>query len=287
MTLSSDEVDALFKLAPEEFTAARNALVTRLKKSGRRDEAEQVKALRKPTITVWAVNQLYWKHPKAFDRLIASGNRLFETQASQFAGKAADLRGALDARRDAMSDLLALAAELLRDAGHHPTPDKMLRITTNLEAISTFGSRPAGPVAGRLSNDLDPPGFDSFAALISGAIPTPRPQVHLAPAPPLETTHPARPAADSRLLAAERSLAAAQARSRDAEAAMRDTAGLAEKTEQQRREAEQRFHQAAAAAEEARRRAESAAAEAVQARKDVEEAERALKRLRRTLEESV
>src|SRR6185503_12426637 len=67
--LESD-LDALFQLPLTEFTGARNALAAQLKKSGRGDEAARVKALPKPPVSAWAVNQLYWNHREAFDRLI-------------------------------------------------------------------------------------------------------------------------------------------------------------------------------------------------------------------------
>ena len=63
-----DELDALFKLPLAEFTGARNTLAAQLKQGGRRDEADFVKALAKPSISAWAVNQLYWNHRAAFER---------------------------------------------------------------------------------------------------------------------------------------------------------------------------------------------------------------------------
>jgi hypothetical protein len=46
-----NDIDTLFELPLNEFTAARNALVSRLRKTGRVDEAEKVKALVKPSIS--------------------------------------------------------------------------------------------------------------------------------------------------------------------------------------------------------------------------------------------
>src|SRR5712664_2694536 len=85
-----DDVDALYKLPLTEFTAARNALAGRLKQGGRGNEADFVKALVKPSISAWAVNQLYWKHRDAFDQLIATGERFRQAQASRLARKVAD-----------------------------------------------------------------------------------------------------------------------------------------------------------------------------------------------------
>src|SRR5437870_10710665 len=71
-----DDVDALFKLPLMQFTLARNGLAGRLKKMGRSDEAQEVKSLTKPSISAWAVNQLYWRHRDLFERLIAVGKGL-------------------------------------------------------------------------------------------------------------------------------------------------------------------------------------------------------------------
>ena len=68
-----DDIDALFKLPLAEFTSERNTLAARLKKEGRRNDADRVKLLAKPSISAWAVNQLYWDHREAFDQLMASG----------------------------------------------------------------------------------------------------------------------------------------------------------------------------------------------------------------------
>src|SRR5688572_16322677 len=96
------DIDALFQLPLSEFTAARNALAARLKKAGKAQEAAQIKSLAKPSMTAWAVNQLYWEHRDVFDILISAGRRLGREQAAQLSGKAADVRGALAQRKDAI-----------------------------------------------------------------------------------------------------------------------------------------------------------------------------------------
>src|SRR5215212_8793341 len=82
-----DDVDALFQLPLTEFTAARNALAGRMKKSGHSGDADAIKALPKPSVAAWVVNQLYWKHRSAFDRLIDTGERFRRAQAAHLAGK--------------------------------------------------------------------------------------------------------------------------------------------------------------------------------------------------------
>src|SRR5688572_29475962 len=156
-----DQLDALFKLPLEEFIATRNALASQLKKSGRDNEAEQVKGLVKPPISAWVVNQLYWRHRDAIDSLIAAGERLRRAHASQLAGKPTEVRGPFAARRDAISGLLRLAGKLLAEARHNPTPNTMRRVATTLEALSAYSAFPDGP-PGRLANDINPPGFESL-----------------------------------------------------------------------------------------------------------------------------
>src|SRR5258705_714548 len=84
-----DDVDALFRVPLAEFIAARKTLAARLKQVGGGKEADRVKALVKPSISAWAVNQLYWKHREAFDRLIATGHALRQATTSRLAWKVA------------------------------------------------------------------------------------------------------------------------------------------------------------------------------------------------------
>src|SRR5262249_57011697 len=119
----------------------------------------------------WAVNQLYWKHRDAFDRLLVTSQRFRQVQTGHTAVKGADLRESLEARRESLTRLSELAAALLRDAGHNPALDTLHRVTTTLEAISA-SSASDGPTPGRLTQDIQPPGFESLASLGSGIDPT-------------------------------------------------------------------------------------------------------------------
>ena len=57
------------------------------------------------------MNQLYWKHREAFDRLLESSGRIHKAQSYRLAGKLADMRGALDARR--LRELLMVVLDAL------------------------------------------------------------------------------------------------------------------------------------------------------------------------------
>lgn len=308
-----DDVDALFRLSSAEFTSERNALAARLKKSGRASEAALVKALTKPPISAWAVNQLYWNHREPFDRLLASGERFHKVQTSRSGGKLAEMREALEARREALTELSDLAASLLRDAGHNPTPDAIHRITTTLEALSAFASRADAPRPGRLTQDIDPPGFESHASFIPGAGMTKSASelTRLTPhkkgssratksqqksadtnARPIEDTRNAKIAgAKDSLQEAKRALAEARARARGLEAAQKKALTEARETEKQRREAEKekleaerRFEKARVVSEDAAQRAQTLAVEAKEAARAVKDAERTIKEASKELE---
>jgi hypothetical protein len=253
----NDEVDELFKLPLAEFTRARNTLAARLKQSGRANDASLVKTLAKPSVSAWTVNQLYWNHHDAFDRLLTAGQRL--------RGKVTDVRGALEARSKALSDLSDLATSLLSDAGHNPSPDMIRRVTTTLEALSALSD---GPTPGRLTQDVDPPGFESLASIIPGAGMMKRTvepaRVTARESRQLEETRQAKiAAAKASVQAAKKSLADARTQSQSLEAE-------AKQAEKHLREAEERFKSAKADAAEAARAVEDAKRTVEKASKELE-----------------
>jgi hypothetical protein len=307
-----DDVDALYSLPLAEFTAARNTLAKRLKQGGSGNEADFVKALLKPSLSAWAVNQLYWKHREAFDRLIATGERVRQAQTSR--RSVADMQVALDARREALSHVSDLATALLRDAGHNPTLDTMRSVTATLEAMSVYASIPDAPRPGRLTHDLDPPGFESLASLMPGASTT-QPAMEPArvtqsaesghaatsarrkggPAPDVrkdvrkhEETHQARIAAARVSLEEAKSLLIeARAIAQSLEAAQKKAYAEGKDAEKHRREAEERFEKARAASQEAARHAQSVAVEVAEAAKAVEDAKRNVEKASNELEKLV
>ncbi|HJP95216.1 MAG TPA: hypothetical protein VJ875_24910 [Pyrinomonadaceae bacterium] len=249
----NDDLDELFKLPLAEFTGARNALATRLKQSGRADDANLVKTLTKPSVSAWTVNQLYWNHRDAFYSLLAAGQRFHKAQTS---GKVADMRRSLDARREVLSHLSDLATSLLQDAGHNPSQDTIRRITTTLEAVS---ARADGLTLGRLSQDVDPPGFESLASFVPGAATTQQKATPLrAVPPPEETRHAKIAAAKASLQAARKSLADARARAQSFDTAQKKAHAEVKQAAKELREAEERLKKASAASEEATKAVEDA-----------------------------
>ena len=92
----ADETDELYALPREEFTAARDALAKRLRADKRREEADAVKQLRRPSVAAWAINQAVRRDPDALRELLAAGEALRAAHESLMAGAgdAEDVRAA-------------------------------------------------------------------------------------------------------------------------------------------------------------------------------------------------
>lgn len=288
-----DEIDGLFRLPLAEFTSARNTLAARLKKEGRANDADRVKLLAKPSISAWTVNQLYWNHRKAFDQLMASGRRLRPAQKLRVAGKVAGMRDSLDARRETLVHLSELATELLHEAGSNSSPDTLRRITTTLEAMSASALLPDGPTPGRLSQDLDPPSFDSLASLMSSAAVIDDDEVEtIAPSPKsstnvkrLEEMRRAKIAdAKVSLQEAKRSLSDARARAQSLESVQKKANAEVKEAEKRKREVEQHLEKATEAVAAAAQRARSVAEELQEVAKTVDGAKRAVDAATKDLE---
>jgi hypothetical protein len=274
----NDDVDALFKLPLAEFIDARNTLAKQLKLSGRADDANLVKTLAKPSVSAWSVNQLYWNHRDEFEMLLAAGQRFRKAQTS---GKIADMRDSLHARSEALLRLSDLASSLLSDAGHSPAPGTIHRITTTLEALSALSD---GPTLGRLSQDVDPPGFESLASFIPAAGPK-KPAATAGDARKIDETRQVKiAAAKFSLQAAKKALADARVRVQSLEGAKKTAQADVKQAEKQLREAEERFKKARAASEAATQRSQSILADAGEATKAVEDAKRAVEKATKELE---
>lgn len=161
---NEDAIDDLYRGPRERFIESRNALSARLQTLGLRELSATVRALAKPSVSAWTVNQLWWKHREAYDALHAAGAELaaLQRQAVSIAGQPAN-----EARRTAILALRKTAERILSEAGHATSIAMMRRITQSLEASAAGGSFGPSATLGRLHADLAPPGFgqvQQFAA---------------------------------------------------------------------------------------------------------------------------
>jgi hypothetical protein len=257
-----DRIDALYRLPLTEFTAAR----TQLARTVAGADAAAVKALKKPTTIPWAVNQLYWKDRRTYQRLLDSGRALRTAQIAALEGRKADVRGASETHRAAVADAAAKAVHLAASAGVKTTAEALARM---LEAVSLSREQPDHP--GRFTDPLQPAAFDALAGI------TPR----LRQQPPHEPAHHAvgTPGRDAHQRGTRTHETAAQRRAREAEA---------RRLEQQAREQQHALEAAVARSEHADARAQKALASArerlARAERDAESAVEALGRARADLD---
>lgn len=255
------EIDKLYQLPLDEFTTARNELA-----KGAGPDAKRIKALAKPPIAAWAVNQLYWKNADLWNALIAAGENAQRAHRAVLAGKSADVRAAGKVHEDAVEKALRATLKLLEDAGQPAADATRHAIGTTLRAL------PGDEAPGRFTRTLQPAGFGQLTGLqVSPKAPAqfPRANAQLpknsqgpkAKSPGAKVVK--APAIDVKALTRARQAAAEAARIlRDAENAVR-------RDEFERVRTEREEKRAAEAAEKATRLREAAAAK-------VEESQRAL-----------
>lgn len=167
---TDDAIDDLYRGPRERFIESRNALSRQLLEKGFSEQATAVRALAKPSISAWTVNQLWWKHREAYDALHAAGADLaaLQRQAVSVAGQPAN-----EARRAAILALRKTAEQILLASGHATSIAMLRRITQSLEASAAGGSFGPNATLGRLHVDLAPPGFgqvQQFAAPASARL---------------------------------------------------------------------------------------------------------------------
>jgi hypothetical protein len=146
-----DAVDPLFAGPPEAFVAARNALAKELRAAGEREVAAEVAALRRPTATAHALNQVARSRPDVLAEALEARAALRAATQDAGRGEGGELREATTADRAATRALVAAAREVLgrEDAG------LAQRITGTLLAAVLDDEVGAALRAGRLTAEQD------------------------------------------------------------------------------------------------------------------------------------
>jgi hypothetical protein len=217
------DADELYGLAFDEFIPARNALARELRGAGRREEAGEVAALRKPSVAAWAVNQLVRTQRRGFDDLLVAGDALRAAHDDVLAGRgdAGALRDAVAREREAVEALSRVARGLLTSQGHELSPTILERVSDTLHAAALDDDARASVREGRLERELRHVGL----GMTAGAVPTRgrarQPKPAAKPEPPRDRA--AEREARRRLERATRALSTARER-RDKAAAALDEA---------------------------------------------------------------
>ncbi|HZD78878.1 MAG TPA: hypothetical protein VE646_02400 [Actinomycetota bacterium] len=159
------EIDELFGLEPGRFVAARDELVKRLREGGQEARATQVKALRRPTVAAWTLNQLARQHREELRGLLEAGEELRRAQRTILSGGSADLTGAGERRRALIAELMRWAGELLA-AQRRDSAATREAIREGLEAASADEQTARAALEGHLSKGPSAPvGFGGIDGL--------------------------------------------------------------------------------------------------------------------------
>lgn len=243
------EVDRLYRLPLDEFTSARNDLGQRLKRAGQKEAAADVQALRKPTVPVWAINQIAHEHGKEVTALIDASEELRAAQERALGGGESNrLRSAASAEREALRKLTDRAQDLL---GRDAPAATLERVASTLRAAALAPETRELLTSGRLSEELQSAGFGAFEGMSVPAQPRPGPRPR--------KKAPARPSA-------------AERRRQERVAKLRERLT---KLRQDATDAERDAKKAQAGADRAHARFERAAAAAAKAQSELEAAEEA------------
>ena len=170
-----DEVDALYGLPLEDFTAARNALARSLRERGDRTAAQEVGKLPKPTRVAWMVNQIARARPRELTAYLKAGDKLAKLHGRPLnqRGAATELRKAAEAERMAIAPLLEAARGFATKQGRFPSEGAIEGVRETLQgALVDESARPLLE-QGTLTVEIPPPGL-GFAAAVSSAPSTPR-----------------------------------------------------------------------------------------------------------------
>lgn len=147
-----EAISALYRAPHGEFVAERKRLSAELTTAGDKTSAGVLTKHNRPSVSAWAVNQLWWRDAAAVEALFASGSRV----------RKGDL-GAAAAHRQATASLVTRAAALLEEAGHSASEATLRKVSANLAALAAAGGFAPDP-PGALRSDRDPPGFEVMAA---------------------------------------------------------------------------------------------------------------------------
>lgn len=189
-----------------------------------------MRALRKPTVSVWAVNQVARRFPQETRALVKAGDALRKAQrAAVSRGDPQLLRDAQRAHREQLDELTSAAREALQLSG--PT---VQRVAQTLRAASIDKEAAKSLIAGTLTGEVEQAGFGPLLSAVPSrprrAAPKAKgkPPAKARAKPPPKPKPPPRPRPDPRIKQRARlqeQLERARARVRELEGRLEELGG--------------------------------------------------------------
>ena len=157
-----EAVDRLYALPPDQFIASRDAAAAAAKASGETKLAADVKRLRKPTVSAWAVNLLSRRAGDTLKALIELGPRLGKAQRL---GRRDELRSLAEARHGYVTALVAAAGAALAEHGQTMSSAIALDVESTLAGALAEPDVAEAVLAGRLDRPVHYAGLGPVPAL--------------------------------------------------------------------------------------------------------------------------
>jgi hypothetical protein len=164
---------AVYRGPLEAFVSRRDALAKQLRAAKRREDADRVKQLRKPSRLAWVLDNIVDEDGASIEQL---------TAAIRDAQRGTDLRAALETVKTAVRDVAAAGARVAIRAGQ---PIEAQTIETAVHAVIGDASALEALVAGRLVEVPEGGGLEMLTVGLSAPT-TPRPLGGLAASEPAE-----------------------------------------------------------------------------------------------------
>ncbi len=169
-------VGELYGLDASEFVAARDGRARAARQSGDRALADQVKALKRPAVAAWVVNNLVRQRPGEIERLVRFGESFRDAQAN-LAGD--ELRRLGRQRHQVLGALGQEARRLAEERGQPVSPAVERDVESTLDAAVTDPGAADAVRSGRLLRSLSHAGMGPVD--LTGAVAAP--EVAVAPLP--------------------------------------------------------------------------------------------------------
>jgi hypothetical protein len=141
----------LYRLAPNDFTAARNARASEAREAGDTALGTSVKSLRKPTFGAWLANLLARERSEDLERLITLGSEL---RRGQNRADGALIRSVSKKKQGAIAKLVSEAKSMAASRGQPVSESAVLDLEATLDAAFADAEAAESVRAGRLTTAL-------------------------------------------------------------------------------------------------------------------------------------
>ena len=148
--------DALYALPAEEFTAARNAEVKRVRAAGDRELAAAIQRLARPSAAAALANRLVRRDAAAFEPLLELGVALRQATAAL---DGAELRTLSRQQQQVVTALVRRAREVAKEDGLKVSEGTLRELDDTLRAAIADAGAAEQLMAGRLTGPLQHSGF--------------------------------------------------------------------------------------------------------------------------------